>query len=305
MAYDALSRESIVAYAREIGFGLVAFIRPFEFSAYLAELEKRPEYKCLKYHPYDKLLDAAQRKDRYQTLVVLLNDYFVSNDYVEGEFKISNRGRYKWQTSDTRTALFTGHLRSHGAVADDLSLNVPCRAAACVAGLGFIGKNTLFYSYAFGSFVTIRVIGTDLALEAVEPGVEQVGHPLCSTCRRCIEACPVQAIYPEGYRIHPFKCISFVNRHFGEYYKHYPDDLAQLDDWLDGCEVCQNVCPHNHNRAHPGHVRVEPLRILGMAFDNKPSVSLAEVLEKRGQIENREHRVFVDMLIRGRDAAER
>jgi ferredoxin len=302
MRTEALSRESIVARAREIGFGLVTFLRPVEFPEYLAALKTRPEYKCLKYHPYARMLAAAERKGQYNTLVLLVNDYFVNNNYVDGEFKISNRGRYKWQTSGKRLAAFTRYLRSHDAVADDLSSIVPCKAAACVAGLGFIGKNTLFYSYAFGSFVTIRVIGTDLPLETVEPGPEKVSHPLCESCRKCIEACPVGAIYPEGYRIHPFKCVSFVNRHFGEYYKHYPDDPRQLDDWLDGCEVCQNVCPHNQGLEHQGNVEAEPLHILGMAFDNKPSVSLEELLEKRSDIEDREYRVYVDMLTSARTA---
>jgi epoxyqueuosine reductase len=301
MDTETLSREAIVAYAKEIGVSLIAFIKPFAFTEYLAELQQRPEYKCLKYHPYDKLLDAARKKQEYNTLIVLLYDYFVDNDYAAGEFKISNRGRTQWQTSDKRTATFRDYMRGHGAVADDLSSTTPCKAAACVAGLGFIGKNTLFYSTEFGSYVNIRVVGTDLALETVEHGVEKAGHPLCSSCRKCVEACPVQAIYPQGYRIHPFKCVSFVNRHFGEYFKHYPQDPAQLDDWLDGCEICQNVCPHNQNKKHPGNVEIEPLHILGMTFDNKPSVSLAEILEKRRDIENREYRVFVDMLIGGRN----
>jgi epoxyqueuosine reductase len=176
----------------------------------------------------------------------------------------------------------------------------PCKAAACVAGLGFIGKNTLFYSYDFGSYVTIRVIGTDLPLETIAHGVEKTSHPLCGQCKKCIAACPIGAIYPEGYRIDPFRCVSFINRHFGEYYKQYPQDPTQLDEWLDGCEVCQNVCPHNQGKAHERNVEVEELAILGMTFDNKASVSLDELLEKRGGIENREYRVFVDMLVRGK-----
>jgi epoxyqueuosine reductase QueG len=192
------------------------------------------------------------------------------------------------------------YLKCNGAIADDISLNVPCRAAACVAGLGFVGKNTLFYSHQFGSFVNIRVVGTDLSLETVVHREEKAGHSLCSKCDKCIEACPVQAIYPEGYRINPFKCVSFVNRHFGEYYKHYPEDLKQLDDWLDGCEICQNVCPHNQGKEHQKNVEIEKLNILGMTFDNKPSIPLSEILEKRGSIENEEYRVYVDMLVSGR-----
>ena len=215
MEYKALSRESVLACADQIGVSSITFIKPFEFSEYLSELENRPEYKCLKYNPYARMLDAAERKEQYNTLIVLLYDYFVNNDYIDGEFKISNRGRYKWQTSSKRTAMFRDYLKNNGAVADDISSNTPCKAAACVAGLGFIGKNTLFYSYEFGSFVNIRIVGTNLSMETVEHGIEKSSHPLCNKCRKCIEACPVQAIYPEGYRIHPFKCVSFVNRHFG------------------------------------------------------------------------------------------
>lgn len=97
------------------------------------------------------------------------------------------------------------------------TLKVPARAAAVKAGLGLIGKNTLFYANGVDSYVGIAVIGTDLELESPKTVFpEKVSTDHCVNCGKCIDACPTGAIHMDGYRIHPQKCISFLNRHADE-----------------------------------------------------------------------------------------
>ncbi|MFC2021333.1 4Fe-4S double cluster binding domain-containing protein [Chloroflexota bacterium] len=69
----------------------------------------------------------------------------------------------------------------------------------------------------------------------------------CANFNKCIDACPTKAISSEGYRINPFRCLSFINRHADEPCREMPEDALELDRWLYGCEVCQDICPLNAN----------------------------------------------------------
>ena len=65
----------------------------------------------------------------------------------------------------------------------------------------------------------------------------------CGTCKRCIEACPTQAISPEGYLMDGSKCISYLTIELKD---EIPKEFAgKMDSWIFGCDVCQQVCPWN------------------------------------------------------------
>lgn len=110
------------------------------------------------------------------------------------------------------------------------------------AGIGWQGKNTLALNTKHGSYLLLGEIVTTLALPPDEPAVDR-----CGTCRRCIEACPTNAIEP--YALDPRKCISYWTiEHRGE----VPADVQPgIGDWLFGCDICQEVCPWNR-KALPG-----------------------------------------------------
>jgi epoxyqueuosine reductase len=105
------------------------------------------------------------------------------------------------------------------------------------AGIGWFGKNGCLIDPTIGSWLLLGEILTTIELPADEP---QADH--CGTCTRCIEACPTSAI-TAPYQIDARRCISYLTiEHRGE----IPDDLKpQMGDWLYGCDVCQDVCPHN------------------------------------------------------------
>lgn len=112
------------------------------------------------------------------------------------------------------------------------------RDYARLAGLGWIGKNTMLLSRALGSFTLLGALLVDAELP-YDPPVER-GH--CGTCTRCLDACPTQA-FTAPYQLDANRCLSYWTiEHRGT----IPEPVAEkLSGWAFGCDICQDVCPWN------------------------------------------------------------
>lgn len=104
------------------------------------------------------------------------------------------------------------------------------------AGLGWQGKHTNLISRDYGSWLFLGEIILNIPLKYDKPFMED----LCGTCTACIDECPPGAL--SEYEINSNKCISYQTiEHRGE----FDNNSIDLDSWIYGCDICQEVCPWN------------------------------------------------------------
>ncbi len=106
------------------------------------------------------------------------------------------------------------------------------------SGVGWIGKNTLLINPKQGSYFFLAELIIDLDLVADNPIKDY-----CGTCTKCIDACPTDAIAPNGYILDGSKCISYFTIELKEA---IPESYqGKFENWMFGCDICQEVCPWN------------------------------------------------------------
>ena len=133
------------------------------------------------------------------------------------------------------------------------------KAWAKKAGLGWVGKSTNLINKESGSFFFLAELIVDLELEYDIPSTKD--H--CGTCTRCIDACPTQAIIGP-YQVDASRCISYLTI---ELKNEIPQEFAgKMDNWMFGCDVCQDVCPWNRFSTIHNEAAFEPIpKLLNMS----------------------------------------
>jgi epoxyqueuosine reductase len=137
------------------------------------------------------------------------------------------------------------------------------REFAQLAGLGWVGKNTLLLNKEYGSWFFLAALLTDVKLAYDEPS--RTDH--CGTCRACLDACPTQA-FVDAYVLDARRCISYTT--IEQRTLPAEDMRVGQGDWIFGCDVCQDVCPWNHRAPVTDEAAFQP------AADANP-VDLAEL----------------------------
>ena len=140
------------------------------------------------------------------------------------------------------------------------------KAWAARAGLGWIGKHSNLITREYGSWVFLGELLLNLELEYDTERVED--H--CGSCTLCLEACPTDAI-TEAYVVDSNKCISYATIELRA--PEIPEAVASnLDGWLYGCDICQDVCPWNRFEQQTTEKRFEPR-------PQSVNASLSDILE--------------------------
>ena len=151
---------------------------------------------------------------------------------------------------------------SFAGFSDHSPINEKIAAAKC--GIGIIGRNSLFIDRTYGSFVFIGTIITDA--ECFEKVHEVEG---CENCMRCVKACPGRAICEKGIDVS--KCLSGISQK-----KKKTDEekqILKLHHTVWGCDICQNVCPHNINAKLAPHPYFSKSYVKNFTFEFLNSLS--------------------------------
>ncbi len=245
----ATHTQHIKAEAKRLGF-LSCGVSKAEFLEEEApRLEKwltqnmHGEMRYMENH-FDKRLDPTKLVDDSKSVISLLLNYFPSEQQKDPEApklsKYAYGTDYHFVIKDRLKQLLYFIEKEigkvHGRAFVD-SAPVLDKAWAAKSGLGWIGKNSNLLTQQVGSFYFIAELIIDLDLEYDTPVTDH-----CGTCTACIDACPTQAIV-EPYVVDGSKCISYFTIELKE---EIPNSYKnQFDNWMFGCDVCQDVCPWN------------------------------------------------------------
>lgn len=235
--------------ARRVGFDLVGVcpatnasgisrLRQWIAAGYAGEMRYLPDRLEAYEHP-DSILAGASS-------LIVLGQHYRTDEPVPvqpGQGRIS---RYAWGPADYHDVIHdrlrrlreflldaVPQARARGVVDTAPLLE---REFGQLAGLGWIGKNTMLINKRAGSWFFLAALITDLTLDYDSP--HAADH--CGTCRACLDACPTGA-FPEPGVLDATRCISYLTIELRD---RIPEDLrAGIGDWLFGCDVCQEVCP--------------------------------------------------------------
>ncbi len=193
---------------------------------------------------FEKRIDPRKVLDGARSVVSLGKNYYSPGVYAECSVKIS---RYAWG-DDYHVVMRELVQRCIERLQKQFPANrflyycdtgpVMDKVWAQRAGSGWIGKHTNVINHEIGSWIFLAEIITDLECDCDPPAVDH-----CGSCRACIDACPTEAIV-EPYVLDANRCISYLTIECRD--DKIPDHFAsKLENWIFGCDICQDVCPWN------------------------------------------------------------
>ncbi len=192
---------------------------------------------------FDKRLDPTLLVDDAKSIISLTLNYYPEIKQNVGSYKISKYAYgqdYHYVIKEKLKELLFFIQNEIGEVSGRAfvdSAPVLDKAWAAKSGLGWIGKNSNLLSKQVGSFFFIAELIVDLELDYDNATTDH-----CGKCTACIDACPTQAIVAP-YVVDGSKCISYFTIELKE---NIPMEVkGKFDDWMFGCDVCQDVCPWN------------------------------------------------------------
>lgn len=224
---------------------------------------------------FDLRIDPRKLVPGAQSVITLLLNYFPENPQADQEVKIS---KYAWgedyhMVIQSKLHAFFSILREQIGTIEGRgfvdSAPVLERSWAQQAGLGWIGKNGNLINRNKGSFFFIASLIVDIELLYDTP----LAKDYCGTCTQCIDACPTDAILPNKV-VDGSKCISYFTIELKEALidSHMK---GKFDQWLFGCDTCQDVCPWNRFSTPTLEQRFKPLPAI-LEFSTKDWEELTE-----------------------------
>jgi len=208
---------------------------------------------------FDQRVDPTLLVPGSKSVITLLLNYYPSEQQNKNAPKVSRYayGRDYHEVIREKLNMFllrmresVGEINGRGFVD---SAPVLERAWAQRTGLGWVGKNGNLINRRMGSYFFIATLITDLELEYDDPFAKDY----CGSCRKCIDACPTEAILPNK-QINGSKCISYFTIELKDAL--IPDEMkGRFENWAFGCDICQEVCPWNRFAQPHQEAQLQPL----------------------------------------------
>jgi epoxyqueuosine reductase len=240
----------IKSLAATLGFNHCGIARAIKLEDDARRLEawlSKGMHGSMKYmeNHFDLRIDPSKLVPGATSVITLLLNYFPEAPQPETSPRIARYAygkdyheviRQKLNSFIRQIEEKTGKISARGFVD---SAPVLERSWAARSGLGWIGKNGNLINKEAGSFFFIATLITDLALDYDDP----FARDYCGTCTRCIDACPTDAILP-GKTINASQCISYFTIELKDQF--IPSAYeGKFNNWIFGCDICQEVCPWN------------------------------------------------------------
>lgn len=236
--------------AKRLGFDFINIAKAQHMEAEEARLETwLNQHKHGKMHymanHFDKRVDPTKLVPGSKSVISLMYNYYTPNGQTNADAPKISKYAYgkdyhftiKYKLKDLLKFIQTTIGEVSGRCFVD-SAPVLERDWAKRSGNGWIGKNTLLIHPKQGSYFFLAELIIDLKLQYDNPIKDY-----CGTCTRCIDACPTDAISPEGYVMDGSKCISYFTIELKEA---IPESWkGKFENWMFGCDICQEVCPWN------------------------------------------------------------
>lgn len=236
--------------AKRLGFSFVGISKAVQLEE---EARKLEQWLQLGYHGklgymenhFEKRTDPRKLVPGSKSVVTLMYNYFTKNEQADKDAPKISKYAYgqdyhfiiKYKLKELLHFLNEKVGEVNGRCFVD-SAPVMERDWAKRSGVGWTGKNTLLINPKAGSYFFLAELIIDLELEADGPLKDY-----CGTCTRCIDACPTNAISPQGYLLDASKCISYLTIELKEA---IPNEFEnKMENWMFGCDICQEVCPWN------------------------------------------------------------
>jgi epoxyqueuosine reductase len=261
----------IKAKAHELGFLACGVAKAGFLEAEAPRLEqwlrqkKHGEMAYMANH-FDLRLDPRKLVDGAKSVISLAYNYYAAPQQLDPEApKLSTYayGRDYHKVLKARLkSLMAFITEQYGQVAMRAFVDsgpVLEKAWAQRSGVGWQGKHTNIIRQGAGSFFFLCELITDLELEPDAPATDH-----CGTCRRCIDACPTEAITPYG--VDGSRCISYLTIELKDA---IPREFAgKMEGWAFGCDICQQVCPWNRfSTAHSEPEFKPKAGLMGLSAD--------------------------------------
>lgn len=250
MSDQSYYTQQVKAFARGLGFSHCGIAKAQKLDDDARRLEKwlskgmHGQMQYMQNH-FDLRTDPSKLVPGAQSVITLLINYYTEESQPADAPKVSKYAYGKDYHDIIRNKLnaFLQLIREHigdihGRGFVD-SAPVLERAWAQQSGLGWIGKNGNLINKQNGSFFFIATLITDLRLDYDDPFAKDY----CGSCTRCIDACPTGAILPDKV-VDGSRCISYYTIELKEAL--IPSEQkGRFDNWMFGCDTCQDVCPWN------------------------------------------------------------